>query len=74
MGAPFLAFFARRGDLDRDAPLRERLPLEFALDLVFLLGMDATPKAQCIDGIAGAAGRLGSRRKKIRSFVNTGSG
>ena len=42
LGAPFLASFARSGDFDRDAPLRERLPLELALDFVFFLGMDVT--------------------------------
>jgi hypothetical protein len=39
VGAPFLASFARSGDFEADAPLRERWPFEFDLDFDFLLGM-----------------------------------
>ena len=49
LGAPFLAFFARSRAFD---PLRGRLPFEFLLDFVFLLGMNPARNARPIDGIA----------------------
>ena len=64
-GAPFLASFARSGDFDREEPSRERLPLDFALDVFVLFAIqDRDPR--CNDGIAighGWARRSGERRR-----------